>query len=216
MGNLFIQNLTEDPVYYFSVLFTVVLSITLHELGHVWAALRQGDETPRLLGHVTWDPLVHMGPTSLFLAAFVGIAWGLTPVQPANFRSRRGEAIVAAAGPAVNLVLGLLGLTLLALWTRESGLEPADLLRGEGRNNLALFLLVFGATNLMLFLLNLLPLPPLDGATVVGDFAPGFRRMRHQPELQPWFLVALIAALMLLPIHRIALQISAFYLRLWQ
>jgi Zn-dependent protease len=182
----------------------------------VWAALKQGDETPRLLGHVTWDPMVHMGPTSLFLAAIAGIAWGLTPVQPANFRSRRGEAIVAAAGPIVNLLLALLALTALGLWSRGSGLDPRELLDPGNRNNFALFLLVFGATNMLLLVLNLLPLPPLDGATVLGDFAPGYRRMRHQPELQPWFLVALIAAIMLLPIGKIALRLAGLYLRLWQ
>ena len=57
-------------------LFWIIASITLHELAHGWAALWQGDPTPRALGHMTASPMVHMGPMSLIALALVGIAWG--------------------------------------------------------------------------------------------------------------------------------------------
>ena len=73
--------------------FWVILSITLHELAHGWAALRQGDTTPRDTGHMTWDPLVHMGGMSLIMFALIGIAWGVMPTDPSRYRSgRRGRA----------------------------------------------------------------------------------------------------------------------------
>ena len=76
--------------------FWVLFSISLHELAHGWAALWQGDQTPRELGHMTWNPWVHMGPWSLGMFALIGIAWGLMPVQPARFRwGRRGWVLVA-------------------------------------------------------------------------------------------------------------------------
>lgn len=54
----------------------VIFSITLHELAHGWAAIWQGDRTPIETGHMTWNPLVHMGWASLLMFAIVGIAWG--------------------------------------------------------------------------------------------------------------------------------------------
>lgn len=214
----FIEWLGKDPAYYVSVLATIVLSVTLHELGHGFAALRQGDETPRLLGRMTLDPLVQMGPQSLMMAALLGIAWGVMPVNPSRFKSRRGESIVAFAGPAVNLVLGLIGLTALALVLRsqlQGAQDDPGLLLGEGRSNLVLFLTVFGSINMLLFVFNLLPIPPLDGATVLADFVPGFRRLRSLPEAQPWFLGMLLVAFLVLPVHEWAMALSSAYLRLW-
>ena len=91
-----------------SKVVAVVISITLHELGHGAAALWQGDETPRLLGHMTLDPRAHMPPISWGLLLLVGIAYGLMPVNPSRFRSKHGDALVAFAGPAVNLILAAL------------------------------------------------------------------------------------------------------------
>jgi Zn-dependent protease len=211
---LFIELLSKDPAFYVSVLATLVFSITLHELGHAMAAVRQGDDTPRLLGRLTLDPMVQMGPASLIMAALLGMAWGVTPVNPANFRSRHGDAIVAFAGPLVNLALALISLTVLALLLR--GKPEAELVAATtGRNNLHMFLLVFGSWNMILFVFNMLPIPPLDGATVLGDFVPAFGRLRFIPEAQPWFLAALIGAVVLLPIGEVAMRISGRYLALW-
>lgn len=208
---LLIDLLRTDPARYVAIVSTLVLSITLHELGHAYAAVRQGDDTPRLLGRLTLDPLVQMGPQSLLMAALVGMAWGVTPVNPANFRSRYGDALVALAGPLVNLSLAVISLTLLALLLRgQGGLDAL-----EHGNNLLMFLSVFGALNMLLCLFNLLPIPPLDGATVVSDFVPGFRRLRALPEAQPWFFGALIVAVVVLPVHEVAFDIAVAYVRLW-
>ena len=72
----------DGPVMLAAWVFWVIFSITLHELGHGWAAIRQGDETPRETGHMTWNPLVHMGPWSLAMFALIGIAWGLSRPTP--------------------------------------------------------------------------------------------------------------------------------------
>ncbi len=89
----------------FAWVFWVVASIVLHELGHGWMALRCGDDTPRALGHMTLNPLVHMGGFSLIAFALIGIAWGAMPVNPHAFRGRYDDAKVAFAGPAVNVLL---------------------------------------------------------------------------------------------------------------
>jgi Zn-dependent protease len=207
---VFIQTLSSDPAFYVCWLASLVLSITLHELGHVFAALRQGDDTPRQMGRVTLDPLVHMGWVSLLTAALLGLAWGVTPVNERAFRGRRGRAYVAFGGPAVNLVLALIGLTVLALVARSS--DTTALLH---RSNLTLFLSVFGSLNLLLFVFNMLPIPPLDGASILADFVRPFDRLRHLPEAQPWFFAALIGAVMLLPLQQVAMKAASLYLSLW-
>lgn len=207
---MFIQILADDPVFYTCWLASLIVSITLHELGHVFAALRQGDDTPRLMGRVTLDPLVHMGWVSILTAALLGLAWGVTPVNERAFRGRHGRAYVAFGGPAVNLLLALIALTTLALVARSS--DARDLLH---RDNLTLFLSVFGSLNLILFLFNMLPLPPLDGASIVADFVRPFDRLRRLPEAQPWFFAALIGAVVLLPLQQVAMQLASLYLRLW-
>ena len=135
---MFIQYLfqPEGQLLFLSVVLTVVISIVLHELAHGWAALWQGDDTPRTSGHMTPDPLVHMGGMSLVALVLVGIAWGMMPVNPNHFRSRYGDALVAAAGPAMNMALALVSLTGLAMWLKAAGAAA----QGTAMGNLQFFL----------------------------------------------------------------------------
>jgi Zn-dependent protease len=207
----FLTTAWEEPVHFVSVIFTVVVSIVLHELAHGYAALAQGDDTPRRLGHITLDPLVHMGVFSIVVLLIAGIAWGQTPVDPTRFRGRFGEALVAVAGPAVNLVLALLGLTAFALWVRFAG-GPAE---GGLALNFQSFLLVFGVTNLVLCLFNLLPVPPLDGASVVADFVPPYRRFVRDPDNQGVFFALFVGVFVLAPrLFDVAYDVAGFWIRL--
>jgi Zn-dependent protease len=187
LEGLFIARALDEPVFFFSVVLTVVVSVTLHELGHAWVAIWQGDPTPRQLGHLTLDPLKHMGPVSLVVLFLVGIAWGATPVDPSRFRSRFGDAIVAAAGPMVNLLLAFLGLTALGIWVRAGGMSGSDAV-----HNFREFLFIFGWINVVLFLLNLIPVPPLDGSRVVANFVPPFARAIRDPNNQGVFFAVFI------------------------
>lgn len=188
IDNLFVARLATDPVLFLSVVATVVVSVTLHELGHAYAAIRQGDETPRIQGRLTLDPMKHMGPMSLVVLMVAGIAWGSTPVNPANFRSRHGDALVSLAGPAVNLVLAILALTILGLWMRVS--PDAT---GPVAANVERFLNIFGTWNIVLCLFNLLPIPPLDGSHILASFVPPVRRLMTDPNNQGVFFALFIA-----------------------
>ena len=170
---MFVNNLTEDPAYYFAVVLCVVFSIVLHELGHGFAAIQQGDDTPIRTGHMTLNPLVHMGAMGLGLLCIAGIAFGVMPVDPSRFRSRYGDAIVAAAGPAVNAALGLLSLAVLALLLRQ-GIDP----RVAGVDPLW----ILGLLNLVLCGFNLIPVAPLDGSAVLANFVPAYRAFLRKPE----------------------------------
>ena len=164
--SLFIEQLQHDPKYFVSVVVTVVFSIVLHELGHGIAAIKLGDRTPIDRGHMTLNPIVHMGPFSLILLAVAGIAWGAMPIDPTRLRGRYAEAIVAAAGPAVNLLLAFVGGTVLGIlaFTGAAASDNATV------GNLVDFLFVFTVLNVALLLFNLLPVPPLDGSRILADF----------------------------------------------
>jgi Zn-dependent protease len=184
---LFLQTAVESPFYYFSWVFTVVVSIILHELAHGWAAMWQGDDTPRREGRMTADPLVHMGGYSLIMLFVVGIAWGQMPVNPWRFRSRYGEAFVALAGPAMNLLLAFVALTMQIVLTLIDLLPANDL----GRN-LFEFLYIFGTANLVLAIFNLIPIPPLDGSKVLANFSTGYRQLLEDPARQGMFTVVFL------------------------
>src|SRR3954447_26147620 len=118
LAAFFIENLQKDPRFFLAVCITVVVSISLHELAHGIVAIWLGDRTPIETGHMTLNPAVHLGPISLICLLLAGIAWGSMPVTPSRLRGRYGDALVAAAGPIMNLLLGAIALVALGLWRR--------------------------------------------------------------------------------------------------
>ncbi len=167
----------------------VIASITLHELAHGWAAIWQGDRTPMEQGHMTWNPLVHMGWASLVLFAAVGIAWGLMPVDPARMRhGRRSMAIVALAGPLMNAVIAFVALGTLALAT----------VKGIGIGERAVVLLwIAGYLNIALAMLNLLPIPPLDGSRVLSGLSFQAYAFFNRPEVANASVFVILAVMFL-------------------
>jgi Zn-dependent protease len=165
-----------SPVFLVSWIVWVIGSIILHELGHGWAAIRCGDRTPIETGHMTWNPLIHMGPTSLVMFAVFGFTWGMMPVNPNRFRGRHDDAVVAAAGPAMNLGLGVTCVVLHAAWIGGAGgywfgvSAPDRVFDAVG-----VFLRVGVFINVMGVLFNLIPVPPLDGSRILASVFPPFR-----------------------------------------
>ena len=166
---MFLTLLFEQPGRYVVAVVIVIVSIVLHELGHAIAASWEGDPTPKIRGHLTWNPVVHMGWLAIGLLLVVGISFGRTPVTPSRFRHRRwGEAIVAFAGPAVNLGLAVLAAVVILGLARARMMGEDDWkIPGTAAHFWGLML----DLNLTLFFLNMIPLPPLDGFTVAeGTF----------------------------------------------
>lgn len=181
MGNgWWVTNYLNTPngvVMLTAIVFWVIGSIVLHELAHGWAAIALGDNTPRELGHMTWNPFVHMGGMSLMMFALVGIAWGAMPVDPTRLRGRHADAKVSVAGPAMNLLLTMLSLLALVGWTLfvDSRNGTAGEIPDHIRENLNVFFYVGATWNFALMLFNLLPVPPLDGSRIVASFVPAYR-----------------------------------------
>jgi Zn-dependent protease len=162
-----IQMLTQNPLGYFRLVSILILSICLHELAHGVAAIHQGDDTPSRSGHMTMNPIVHMGTESIVFLCLFGIAWGAMPVDPRKFRSRQwGDFIVSAAGPLSNLILGFICIGALKL-TGSSQFVSRE------------FFWMAAIVNFNLCLFNCLPIPPLDGFYMFGKFFPGLRQLQH-------------------------------------
>jgi Zn-dependent protease len=179
--NLFIMQAFTNPVFYVQAVVVTILSICLHELGHGFAALSQGDDTPSRSGHITMNPVVHMGVPSLVLLMVIGIAWGQMPVNPSRFKSRQwGDFLVSIAGPLTNLALT--ALFVAALIAKIPFLKPD--------------FLIYGAViNASLFLLNMIPIPPLDGFNVFSKFFPNlhfFNSSQGQQYAQGLLMVLFI------------------------
>lgn len=153
----------------------VLFAITVHEVAHGWVALRLGDKTARMLGRLTLNPVKHIDPVGTILLpglmlAIGGFVFGWAkpvPVTWENLRHpKRDMALVAAAGPLANLLMALLWAVIMKL---SHVLAPSAPMIAQP-------LAYMGAAgifiNIVLMVLNLLPLPPLDGSRVVASFLP--------------------------------------------
>ena len=166
---MFINVLFDDPVFFLRYIAIIIISITLHELAHGFAAIGQGDNTPQKAGHITLNPVVHMGVQSIIFLCLAGISWGQMPVNPDKFRNGRiSDIIVSAAGPLTNLALGILFASLLVMFY-NSGLVSKD------------FLYLAARVNFTLFLLNILPIPPLDGFHIYSNIFPSLKKLQDSP-----------------------------------
>jgi Zn-dependent protease len=149
---------------------TLVIAFTVHEFAHAWSADQLGDDTPRLNGRLTLNPLAHLDPLGSLMLVVSGFGWAKpVPINPYALRRRTpaGTMLVSIAGPFSNLLMAILA----ALPFRAGWL---DLLATGGRilPSASDFLVEFIFINLILFFFNLIPLAPLDGEKVAEYLLP--------------------------------------------
>ena len=148
------------------VAYAVILLVAFpaHELAHAWMADYYGDDTPRMQGRLTLNPFAHLDLFGSLLLVVAGFGWA-KPVMVNQYalmqRSRFAPAIVALAGPATNLGLGIMGA--LPVWL---GVIPYPTASPTGLS-LFIILYMFSIINFVLFFFNLIPLFPLDGEKVL-------------------------------------------------
>ncbi len=160
-------------------IIAAILAITLHEAAHGYAAMALGDDTAKLAGRLSLNPIRHVDRVgTILLPGFLLIVQLLTlhrvafmfgwakpvPVNAWRFRHpRQGMAVVAAAGPAMNFLLA---------WLTALATHATDALDGPSGDVITEFFAMFILTNLVLGLFNLLPIPPLDGGRIVVGILP--------------------------------------------
>ena len=188
---------------------TATLAFAYHEFDHAIVADRLGDYTPRSYGRITLNPFVHLDAFGMLMLLIAGFGWATTPVNPNNLRGnpRKSYAIVAAAGPLANLLMALL----FALPVQVAGLQPSFAPREAtfALPTLYQFLAMGVQINLLLFAFNLMPIPPLDGFTILMGILPPEMAYQLRP-LRQYGTLILLAVIFILP--RIGLNVLGWFI----
>ena len=182
----------------------LLIGLPVHEFSHAWVAFRLGDGTAKMFGRLTLNPIAHFDPVggtllaltfigSSFTGTPLGFGWAKpTPVNPLNLDGgRRGEALVAAAGPVSNFVLAAVGALPLRFILAQETLIVPDIV--------VTVLFLFVQINLLLMIFNLIPIPPLDGSKVLFAFLDRRTEYQVRPFLEQYGFFILLFLLFVPP-----------------
>lgn len=191
-----------------NMMVILIVALTFHEAAHAYVATWQGDNTPRLAGRLTLNPVPHIDPMGTLVlpgimiamsaASGLGFIFGWAkpvPVDTRQFKDGRwGDIMVSAAGPGANLLLCTLGVLVTAVLNQNFA---EAMVEGMWGHKTAQLLLQFSAINAMLAFLNLIPLPPLDGSHILRNLLPDQAREFFDTYITPYsfmiFMVLMIS-----------------------
>ncbi len=183
----------SDPELLVTVIIAFVVAITIHEAAHALAATWLGDDLPRLQGRLTLNPMRHLDPLGTVMIAIASFGWG-RPVLVNPYRLRfgvnRGMALVALAGPVSNLALAVA----LTPVTRQ-------LIASAPFDTTTLALIVVVQLNIFIAAFNLLPIPPLDGFSVLVGVVPDplADRLNELRRYGPYLLIGIFMLFWVIP-----------------
>ncbi|MDM8569988.1 site-2 protease family protein [Thiotrichales bacterium HSG1] len=197
----------------------ILFAITVHEAAHAWAAAKLGDDTALRLGRVTFNPIKHIDPIGtviipLVMLAISGFVFGWAKPVPVQFhrlrKLRRDTALVALAGPGANLVMAILWAIIgkIGIFLLNYGYEPALFLAFMGSAGILI--------NVILMVLNLLPILPLDGGRVLHSSLPDNLALSFE-KLEPYGLIILVFLLVSGVLEKVMLPMvnSVYQSLLW-
>lgn len=143
----------------------LIIAMVVHEYAHARTAVAMGDFTPRMMGRLTLNPAAHVDPVGLIMLLVARFGWAKPVIiNPRNFKNwRRGELLVALAGPGANLLTAFLTVVALGVYLHMG----MPLTRGV---RMVVYLIIIYNINFAIF--NMIPLPPLDGSKVLMTILP--------------------------------------------
>ena len=187
----------KDPLTIVVFAIIIVLAFAYHEFAHAYVADRLGDPTPRLYGRMTLNPIPHLSLVGLVTLFLFGFGGAYTPINPSMLRGnrRQSHALVAIAGPIANLIMASIFALLFRVWEANYmnfNLPPLAI-------EFTTLLLYWGVSlNIFLVAFNMIPIPPLDGFTVLQGVLPAELAYQIEP-LRRYGMLILLAILYLIP-----------------
>ena len=189
----------------------LLIALVIHEYAHAQVADWMGDDTPRMMGRLTLNPVAHIDPVGLMMLLVARFGWAKpVMINPGNFRNwRKGEICVALAGPVSNLITGFIALVVQLIFAKLNLFTSTAL-------PMVLQLIVLYNVNFAIF--NMIPLPPLDGSRVLMCFLPTSWNYKLA-SLERYSFLILIALMMtpfftyiLIPLQRLVFALFSLIL----
>ncbi len=176
----------------------ILFALTVHEYAHGWMAERFGDDTARMAGRLTFNPIVHLDPIGTLMLFFAHFGWAKpVPVDPRRMKNPRKDMIwVSLAGPASNLVLALVFGLMIRVYLPGFGSVERILSSSGMLKGLLGFLILGLEINLALALFNLIPIHPLDGSRILSGLLP-LNQAYLYSRLEPHGMMILIGLIIL-------------------
>ncbi len=188
-------NNTDSMIALIMSLPAILVAITFHEYAHAFAADKLGDDTPRLQGRLTLNPLKHIDIVGFAFLIVAGFGWGKpVEVQPRNFKRNismtKAQAIVSFAGPLMNFFIAIIATVIFALLAKFNVF--AQISNITTITIISTFLTSLISINIGLGVFNLIPLPPLDGSKILKHFLPYNAKVWYERNEYILYIVLLI------------------------
>ncbi|MBR5203071.1 MAG: site-2 protease family protein [Clostridia bacterium] len=190
-------------ITFFSRLFVIFCTMPIHEYAHALIATKLGDQTPRLSGRLTLNPMAHISPIGAVMMLLCGFGYAKpVGVNPRNFKDvKKGMAVTALAGPIANLLMGFVFIT-GSVFCMNLIKEPTILIYAIFN-----FLTFAGVLNVNLAVFNLLPIPPLDGSRILQLLIPGkyyYKFLEYERYITIIVFVLIMTGVLSEPLSKIA------------
>ncbi|UWG96282.1 site-2 protease family protein [Dehalobacter sp. DCM] len=180
-----------DLIQTLYILPGIIIGFTFHEFAHAQVAVWLGDDTPRLQGRLSLNPRVHIDIIGLILIIFARFGWAKpVEVNPNNFKNKtRDDILVSLAGPVMNILVAICFFILV----RVVGLIPGTILEA-GTATILADILDYGAyMNVVLAVFNLVPVPPLDGSSILfGLLGWRYREIYYRLQQMSWIILLVL------------------------